>query len=39
MKSDPKSITARIRRCTKPYLVEGIAAGLLIFSGEDINNS
>ena len=31
MKSDPKSITARIRRCTKSYLVEGIAAGLLDF--------
>ena len=31
MKSDPKSITTRIRRCTKTYLVESIAAGLLDF--------
>ena len=31
MKSEPKSIAARIRRCTKPYLVEGITAGLLDF--------
>ncbi len=30
-KEDPKSSANRIRRCTKPYLVEGIAAGLLDF--------